>query len=126
MKRVLKNKRGVAMESAILFMFVVLMLGMALTSVISITHLQVKVNDTLLQREVAIEQIGENFVASNNETDFQASITKILEDYTFIISSTFNQDNSKELTVTTKNGSHLLTVTVNNESTVTRWCYTTE
>lgn len=126
MKRFLKNKRGIAMESAILFMFVVLMLGMALTSVISITHLQVKVNDTLLQREVAIEQIGENFVASNNETDFQTSITEILEDYTFIISSTFNQDNSKELTVTTKNGSHLLTVTVNNESTVTKWCYTTE
>ena len=67
MKRVLKNKRGVAMESAILFMFVVLMLGMALTSVISITHLQVKVNDTLLQREVAIEQIGENFVYGKAE-----------------------------------------------------------
>ena len=111
---------------SVALLLVVLMLGMALTSVISITHLQVKVNDTLLKREIAIEQIGENFVASNNETDFQASITEILEDYTFIISSTFNQDNSKELTVTTKNGSHLLTVTVNNESTVTKWCYTTE
>ena len=62
MKRFLKNKRGAAMESAILFMFVALMLGLLLTGVATHTHLRVKLNDTLLTREFTIEQIGENFV----------------------------------------------------------------
>ena len=62
MKLPIKNKRGAALESAILFMVVVLMLGMLLTGVIMRTHLRVKVNDTLLTREITIEQIGENFV----------------------------------------------------------------
>ena len=62
MKRFLKNKRGAAMESAILFMFVALMLGLLLTGVATHTHLRVKLNDTLLTREFTIEQIGEKFV----------------------------------------------------------------
>ena len=60
--KILRNKRGAALESAILFMLVVLMLGMLLTGVIMSTHLRVKLNDTLLTREITIEQIGENFV----------------------------------------------------------------
>ena len=67
MKRILKNKRGMAMESAILFMLITLMFGLLLTGVIMNTHLRVKVNNTLLSREITIEQIGENFVYNQKE-----------------------------------------------------------
>jgi hypothetical protein len=62
MKKLLKNKRGMAIESAIMFMFIVFMFGLLLSGIVMTTHLRVKVNDTLLDRELEIEQIGEDFV----------------------------------------------------------------
>ena len=70
MKKLLKNKRGIAIESAILFMIIVFSFGFLLTGVAMTAHLRVKLNDSLLSREMEIEQIGENFV-SMSETDFQ-------------------------------------------------------
>ena len=60
--KLLKNKRGMAMESAILFMLIVFMFGLLLTGVAMTSHLRVNVNNTLLSRELEIEQIGEYFI----------------------------------------------------------------
>ena len=60
--KLLKNKRGMAMESAILFMLIVFMFGLLLTGVAMTSHLRVNVNNTLLSRELEIEQIGEDFI----------------------------------------------------------------
>ena len=60
--KLLKNKRGAAMESAILFMVVVFSLCLLLTTVISTSHLQVRVSKKQRARRLEIEQIGENYV----------------------------------------------------------------
>lgn len=68
MKKALNDKRGIAMESAIMFMLVVFMFGLLLTGVTMTSHLRVKVNDSLIQRELEIEQIGENFVRLDKDS----------------------------------------------------------
>jgi hypothetical protein len=74
MKAILKSKRGIVMESAILFMVVMFMFGFLLTGVAMTAHLRVKANNAIIAREMEIEQIGENFV-NMNDTDF----TKYIE-----------------------------------------------
>ena len=68
MKKLLKNKRGIAMESAVLFMLVMFMLGFLLTGIAMTAHLRVKVNNSILSREMEIEQIGEYFLHSTEQT----------------------------------------------------------
>ena len=78
MKRIFKNKRGAAMESAILFMLITLMFGLLLTGVIMHTHLRVKLNNSQLAREITIEQIGENFVYNQKEFELTDDNKKYL------------------------------------------------
>ena len=125
----LRNKRGAALESAILFMVVVLMLGMLLTGVIMFTHLRVKANDTILTREIAIEQIGEDFV--HDKGNFKGltegtSINKtiiIAKVGTYTATGTYTDTNNKTLTLSSQRGSLLLSVTVENGK-ITSWKYT--
>ena len=115
MKLIRKNKRGAAMESAILFMFVALMLGMLLTGVAMFTHLRVKVNNTTLTREIAIEQIGENFVHGTLVVGENGEI----DNYVAVFSNGGNT-----LTLTNKTGTKvLLYIEVGENNTVTRWQY---
>ena len=115
MKLIRKNKRGAAMESAILFMFVALMLGMLLTGVAMFTHLRVKVNNTTLTREIAIEQIGENFVHGTLVVGENGEI----DNYVAVFSN-----GGKTLTLTNKTGTKvLLYIEVGENNTVTRWQY---
>ena len=118
----LRNKRGAALESAILFMMVVLMLGMLLTGVIMYTHLRVKINDTLLSREIAIEQIGEDFVhgtlilGENGEIENYNGFTAVIET---------NAENTRTLTLKNKANKVVLYVEVpQNSATPTVWKYT--
>ena len=117
MKVLRKNKRGAAMESAVLFMFVVLMLGMLLTGVAMLTHLRVKVNNTALTREIAIEQIGENFVHGTLVVGENGKIDNYVADINY------TDTDNKSLALYTKNNKLLLQITVKNGK-ITSWKYT--
>ena len=62
MRRILKSKRGAALEGALLFMMVVFMLAMLLTSVVLNAHLRVRVNDKAIENEMILDYVGEQFV----------------------------------------------------------------
>ena len=115
MKNILKNKRGIAMESAVMFMLVVFMFGLLLTGIAMTSHLQVKVNDTLLERELEIEQIGEDFVHMD-EDDFTVD-----DKYEAITSYDENNENNKTLTLK-RNNNTVLFVKVENGK-ITSWKY---
>ena len=115
MKKLLKNKRGMAIESAILFMLIVFMFGFLLTGVAMVSHLRVKVNDTLLKREMEIEQIGENFVRMDKDAFDQYLKDK---NYTAIFT-----DDNKTLTLT-RNDSVVLYIELDFEKNVKVWKYT--
>ena len=66
MKRILKNKRGIAMESALLFMTVVTCLCMLLTTGMALLHTSVKTDVKQYQNRLALDQIGEYFVAGSD------------------------------------------------------------
>ena len=114
--KLLRNKRGAALESAILFMMVVLMLGMLLTGVIMYTHLRVKANDTLLTREIAIEQIGHDFVHGTLVSGENNGFTAVIET---------NADNTRTLTLKNKANRVVLYVEIpENSNTPSVWKYT--
>lgn len=118
MKKLLKNKRGMAIESAILFMLIVFMFGFLLTGVAMVSHLRVKVNDTLLKREMEIEQIGENFVYMN-EQQFEDMIGRFNGKYNHTANFT---DDNKTLTLT-RNDSVVLYIELDSEKNVKVWKY---
>ena len=64
LNKLLKSKRGIALENAILFMLVIFSLCALLTSLTLIGHFQTRINKLTLENEVDLEQIGEDFVAS--------------------------------------------------------------
>ena len=119
MKRFLKNKRGAAMESAILFMFVALMLGLLLTGVATHTHLRVKLNDTLLTREFTIEQISENFVYGAYAEGENIEIENYIADIKIA------DNGNRTLTLKNKADKVVLYVEVpQGSNTPTKWKYT--
>jgi hypothetical protein len=64
LKQILKSKQGMALENAILFMLTIFLLRALLTSLTLIGHYQVKIDNRALLRDVEIEQIGEDYLAS--------------------------------------------------------------
>ena len=70
--KILKSKRGVAIENAILFIIVIFMLCALLSSITLIAHYQFKIDNTVLANDVDLDQIGEDFIAflESGETDF--------------------------------------------------------
>lgn len=118
MKKLLKNKRGMAIESAIMFMLIVFMFGLLLTGIVMTTHLRVKVNDTLLSRELEIEQIGEYFVHSDkNAFNSYIETTK----YSIDNDTSYTDENNKTLTLK-RNTSTVLKITV-KDGKITSWKY---
>ena len=75
MKRILKSKRGMAIESAIMFMLVTFMLGMLLTGLSMTMHLRTQLNDKTIENELILEQIGEKFVHNfGDEEEFKTYV----------------------------------------------------
>ena len=64
LNKLLKNKRGMALENAILFMLIIFSLCALLTSLTLIGHFQTNINKLTLENEIKLEQIGEDFLAS--------------------------------------------------------------
>lgn len=65
--KILKNKRGIALENAILFMIVIFSLCFLLASFTLIGHYQAKIENAMLTQRVDIDQIGEDYLASVGE-----------------------------------------------------------
>lgn len=72
-KNILKSKRGIALENAILFLITTFTLCAMLTTFTLIGRYQANIENTVLKRRVAVEQIGENFVNSDNKKEFIVS-----------------------------------------------------
>lgn len=64
LKQILKSKRGIAIENAILFMLIIFTLCALLISLTLLGHYQVKIEKMTLQQDIEIEQIGEDYLAS--------------------------------------------------------------
>lgn len=62
--KTLKNKRGIALENAILFMLVIFMLCTLLISMALVGNYQVQGEKKIFLAEVEIDQIGEDYLAS--------------------------------------------------------------
>ena len=94
-RRILKNKKGIALENAILFMVIVFSFCALLTSLTLFGHYQTKLDKITLTNKVALEQIGEDFLADDMKPNY--------ENYTLEI-------NENTLTVTNTNGTVVLYV----------------
>lgn len=68
---ILKSKKGVAIENALLFMMIIFGLCFLVSFVALIGHHQYRLDDTLIMNRVELDQIGEAFVqdASSFETN---------------------------------------------------------
>jgi hypothetical protein len=62
--KILKNKKGFAMETAIWFMLLISALCFLMTSVAIYGHYQTKFEQSELWQEALIDQIGEDYLAS--------------------------------------------------------------
>ena len=72
LNQILKSKRGMALENAILFMLIIFTLCALLASLTLFGHYQVKIEKLTLQQDIEIEQIGEDYLASvKAETTFE-------------------------------------------------------
>lgn len=110
---ILKSKRGIALESAILFMVMVFSFCFLLTSLALFGHYSVKLQQIKAEIDVEIEQIGEDFVYSRlNGEDFGVS-DEINDKYEISTTET-------TLKITTKKGTDLLYVVVENGN-ITQW-----
>ena len=76
LRQMLKSKRGMALENAILFMLIIFTLCALLTSLTLLGHYQVKIEKMTLQQDIEIEQIGEDYLASvKAKTTFEQTYT---------------------------------------------------
>ncbi len=75
MKNILKSRRGVMIEGAILFVVVIFIFSILLTSVVMTAHSRANLSYTLMKERLALEQIGEYFVIDTAESDtFEAAL----------------------------------------------------
>ena len=82
LKQILKNKRGIALENAILFMLLIFVLCALLISMALIGNYQVKIENMTLLRDVQIEQIGEDYLS---HVAAEESFDELYEDYAYSV-----------------------------------------
>lgn len=111
MRKILKSKRGAALEGALLFMMVIFMLAMLLTSVAMNAHLRVRVNDMTIQNEVILDSVGEYYVKNNCTlpTDLNGCTA---------VEGTENENTTLELT----KGNKVLSIKI-KDGKVVEWIY---
>lgn len=82
--KILKSKRGVAIENAILFLLVIFMLCALLASITIIANFQFKIDNMVLKNDVDLDQIGEDFIAylASGETKFDTFLKDAYADET--------------------------------------------
>ena len=82
MKRLLKDKKGMAIESAIIFMIIIFSFCALLSSLTLWGHYQTKLDNTVLLNKVTVEQIGEDFLSGAT----QEYLTTKYENYAITLS----------------------------------------
>ena len=82
-KQILKDKKGIALENAILFEIIIFSLCFLLTSLTLIGHYQVKIENLTLLNDVEIEQIGDDYLASVKAGE---ALTKDYTNYAYKVS----------------------------------------
>ena len=60
---ILKSKRGIAIENAIMFLLVIFALCSLLTMIVLIANYQFKIDNIVLKQDVDLDQVGEEFIA---------------------------------------------------------------
>lgn len=125
--KILKSRRGIAIENAIAFMLIIFLLCALLSSLMLFGVYQNKLDKVKLTMRAELDQIGEDFISSlgsittvifdvkNNNSSYDGSVTVA--------------DNNRTLTVW-KNGDESQTVLLYVEVqidgsgfTLQRWCY---
>ena len=132
-KKILKSKRGIAMESAIIFIITIFSFCSLLTMLSVIGRNQLDIENILFTREVEVDQIGEYFLGdtlvgrlyksehpdsakSEGGTGYYPIADS--EKYYYCVS------NTKILRVYTRQGGALLLyVEKDAEGKLVRWCY---
>ena len=116
---ILKSKKGVAIENALLFMMIIFGLCFLVSFVALIGHHQYRLDDTLIKNRVELDQIGEAFVQNPDEYGYDVNKyacsveTKVEDGKTY-----------KALTVTSKSGGNvMLYVKVNDAGKPVVWRY---
>ena len=64
LKKILKSKRGIALENAIIFLMVIFSLTALLTSLALLANIQVKIEKTAIENRLRVDEIGEDFIAA--------------------------------------------------------------
>ena len=67
--KILKSKRGVAIETAVLFIIIILALCALITTFPLMQHYQTKIDIILLKQDIELEQITDHFLAFLGQTD---------------------------------------------------------
>lgn len=132
-KKILGSKRGIAMESALIFIITIFSFCSLLTMLSVIGRNQLDIENILLTREVEVDQIGEDFLGNklkeklHKSANADSGLSKdgsgyyILDDEKYYYCVT---DNSNILKVYTgQSGVLLLYVEKDVDGDLVRWCY---
>ena len=117
--RIIKDKKGIALENAILFMMVVFMLCTLIMTLALMGNRQTEIEYATLERDVALDQIGEDFLESVKTGQF---FNASYEKYEYLVAG-------NTLTVWRKNDTDKTTVLyveaelVNEAVNVKAWRY---
>ena len=127
MKKILKSKRGIAIESALLFMMVIISISILLTSVIMTAHTGVQISKKEVETRLKLEQLGDSFVLSDTtpESEGLDELKSNLDTYVSEISAGITatlSDDGTTLTVKNKDGKTLLYIEKSGNQVIT-WRY---
>lgn len=124
--KLLRNRRGVALESALLFLIVLFSLCSLLMTVAVVGRYQVKIENTAIVNRAALDQVGEDFVLGN----ITAGGTKTVEiddrELTLYYTVTSDGESTHQILKvwygSSSDGDPALTVTV-GENKIQSWVY---
>lgn len=107
--KILKNKRGIAIESAVLFMLVVFFLCTSISFVAVAGHKRINRNAESLKERVQIDQIGEDFLAGGLKAEYENYVCAV---------------DGNTLTVKTKGTDNVVLCVELDGTSVKSWRYT--
>ena len=125
LKAKLREKRGAALMSALAFMFMILVLGIILTSAVSYAHLQVNTNQTVENAWLRKEEIGEYFVKNVSEDTDESFQNERLKNSPYTAETKY-ETGKKSLNLRNGQGKTVLYIEAEETSgawQVTRWQY---
>lgn len=74
----LKNKKGIALESAIIFMVSIFTFCFLLSSLTLLGHSQAKINNIYIENNLECDQLGEHFISYVNAVTIQQCATPVI------------------------------------------------